>query len=114
MGCQPPDIHEDAFRAIYDYNWPGNVRELENVLERCLNFIESGLIKVNDLPFHIRNYQVGRDMNDLELRDQIDEAERLTIINALKKCGGSKVKAANLLGISRAGIYQKIAKYSIK
>ena len=113
MGCPAPKIEKEALRIMLNYDWPGNVRELENVLERSLNFIEGSQLKINNLPFHIRNYQAGKDMRDLELRSQMEEAERLTIINALKKCGGSKAKAARLLGISRAGIYQKIAKYSI-
>lgn len=113
MGCPAPNIDKEALHIILNYDWPGNVRELENVLERCLNFVEKGLIKANNLPYHIRNYEPGKDVNILELKDHLEEAERLTIINALKKCGGSKAKAAKLLGISRANIYQKIAKYEI-
>ena len=111
MGCPAPKIEKEALGSMLNYDWPGNVRELENVLERSLNFIEGSLLKFNNLPFHIRNYQAGKDMKELELRDQIEEAERISIINALKRCGGNKEKAAKLLGISRASIYQKIAKY---
>ncbi len=49
----------------------------------------------------------------LELKDHLEEAERLTIVNALKRSNGNKVRAAKLLGISRANIYQKINKYHI-
>lgn len=113
LGCPLPEIENDAMEAIINYNWPGNVRELENVLERCLNFMDKGIIKLSDLPYHIRNAKMGRESTAMELRDHIEEAEKLTIINALKSCKGNKVRAAKLLGISRANIYQKINKYNI-
>lgn len=113
MGYPAPHIDQEALKLALNYDWPGNVRELENVLERCLNFMESGVIKAGILPNHIRNYQKGREGRFLELKDHLEETERLSIINALKACGGNKVKAAKALGISRAGIYQKIEKYGI-
>ncbi len=114
MGCPVPSISQEAMKVIMNYDWPGNVRELENVLERCLNFLENNEIRESNLPYHIRNYLQGQQRNSLELKEHKQEAERLAIINALKLCGGNKVKAAKMLGISRASIYQKIEKYGIK
>jgi PAS domain S-box-containing protein len=113
LGCPIPVIDEEARQAILSYNWPGNIRELENVLERCLNFIDNGVIKITNLPYHVKNAAQGKERKTMELRDHIEEAERLTIINALKTSNGNKVRAAKLLGISRANIYQKITKYNI-
>lgn len=113
LGCPIPVIDEEARQAIMNYNWPGNIRELENVLERCLNFIDHGVIKLSNLPYNIKSAAQGQESRAMELKDHMEEAERLTIINALKTCGGNKVKAAKLLGISRANIYQKITKYNI-
>lgn len=113
LGCPIPVIDEEARLAIMNYNWPGNIRELENVLERCLNFIDHGVIKLANLPYNIKSAAQGQESKAMELRDHMEEAERLTIVNALKTCSGNKVRAAKLLGISRANIYQKITKYNI-
>ena len=113
LGCPIPLIDEEARQALINYNWPGNIRELENALERCLNFIDHGIIKLANLPYHIKNASQGNENMALELKDHLEEAERLTIVNALKRSNGNKVRAAKLLGISRANIYQKINKYHI-
>lgn len=113
MGYPAPVIDQEALSYIMNYDWPGNVRELENVLERCLNFIDNNVIRASNLPYHIRNLKQGSESNALELKNHLEEMERLTIINALKTCAGNRVKAAKMLGISRAGIYQKIDKYGI-
>lgn len=113
MGCPVPTFDQEALHLILNYDWPGNVRELENVLERCLNFLDNNIIRATNLPIHIRNYKQGKELNVLELKDHLEETERVAIINALKACTGNRVKAARMLGISRASIYQKIDKYGI-
>lgn len=113
MGYPTPSIDQEALGHIMNYDWPGNVREMENVLERCLNFIDNNVIKATNLPYHMRNLKQGKESNAHELRDHLEETERLAIINVLKMSGGNKVKAAKMLGISRASIYQKIDKYKI-
>jgi len=113
MGCPVPTFDHEALHYIINYDWPGNVRELENVLERCLNFLDNNIIRATNLPYHIRNYKQGKEPNVLELKDHLEETERVAIINALKACTGNRVKAARILGISRASIYQKIDKYGI-
>lgn len=113
MGCPMPVIDQDAMDAFMSYNWPGNIREMENVLERCLNFIDHRMIKAENLPYHIKNAKHGRESKAMELKDHLEETERLTIINALKKCDNNKISAAKILGISRASLYQKIAKHNI-
>lgn len=113
MGCPVPTIDGEAWEYMLKYDWPGNVRELENVLERCMNFMDRGTITAKNLPFNITNYQVGSNRKIMELKNYIEEAERIAIINALKICEGNRHKAAKMLGISRANIYQKINKYNI-
>lgn len=114
MGCIIPEIDREAMGLLLNYHWPGNVRELENVLERCLNFMDRGVIRVNNLPYHIRNATRYSENTGLRLTEHIQEAERMVIVNTLKTCGGNREQAAKLLGISRAGIYQKIARYNIR
>ena len=114
MGCLIPEIDAEAMELLINYHWPGNIRELENVLERCLNFMDKGVIRAINLPYHIRNARRYSENAVLKLNEHVQEAERMVIVNTLKTCGGNREQAAKLLGISRAGIYQKIAKYNIR
>ncbi len=113
MGCPVPSLEGEAWEYMLKYDWPGNIRELENVLERCMNFMDRGIITAKNMPFNIINYQIGSNRKIMELKNYIEEAERTAIINALKICEGNRLKAAKMLGISRANIYQKINKYNI-
>lgn len=113
MGCSVPSIEQKALDIMMAYHWPGNIRELENVLERCLNFVENGIIRSSNLPYHIKNSELNNDGRILLLKEALEETEKLAISNALDICKGNKIKAAKMLGISRAGIYQKIEKYGL-
>ncbi|MFZ7103224.1 MAG: sigma 54-interacting transcriptional regulator [Peptococcaceae bacterium] len=113
MGCQIPVIEQKTMDIMMSYHWPGNIRELENVLERCLNFVENGIIRAANLPFHIKNAELKSPEKILLLKELVEETECMAVSNALEICRGNKIKAAKMLGISRAGIYQKIEKYRL-
>lgn len=113
LGCPKPEIDSHALELLLNYSWPGNIRELENVLERCINFVEQGVIRVNNIPYYIRRLEFEDLKQTVLLKDILEETERLAIIEAIRVCNGNKLKAAQMLGISRAGIYQKMEKYNI-
>ncbi|MCF6096459.1 sigma 54-interacting transcriptional regulator [Thermovorax subterraneus] len=110
-------IEEKAMEYLKNYSWPGNVRELENVIERAFNFIEEGTIKLEHLPENILR---GMFLNCIKMKSKdynhttLSEIEKQSLINALKVCNGNKSRAARMLGISRAGLYQKLRKYGIE
>ncbi len=114
MGFLVPRVHEDTMNYLIEYSWPGNIREMENVLEHCLNFVEGDLIQTVHLPNYIRHQPAGEIVMPGQLREILEEAERTAIEKALRQCQGSKIKASEMLGISRASIYQKIDKYNIQ
>ncbi|WP_243372654.1 sigma-54-dependent Fis family transcriptional regulator [Geotalea sp. SG265] len=98
-------LSDQALEALTRYYWPGNIRELENVVERMLNYRESGLIELQDLPEEI----VGRPGKAAAKNTQTLAAmEMETIQAALAEAGGNKSKAARLLGISRSKLYEKL------
>jgi PAS domain S-box-containing protein len=113
MGYPVLQIDKEAVQCLVNYHWPGNIRELENVLERCLNLVEGGTINVVHLPFHIRRPESEGADSSLLLKNLLEETERMAIIKALEVCQGNKIKAAKMLGICRANIYQKLEKYGI-
>lgn len=94
-----------AMDALVGYNWPGNIRELENIIERMLNYIESGMIGINDVPTDIRHEMKTAVLTGHSLADIEQEA----IQSALREADGNKSKAARLLGISRSKLYEKLS-----
>lgn len=87
------------------YSWPGNVRELENVLGSACMTTESETIDVTDLPEYIRERQVI-EVRDEETFPTLEQVERTHATLALESASGNKVRAAELLGISRTKLYR--------
>jgi transcriptional regulator with PAS, ATPase and Fis domain len=100
-------ITDEAVEALVRYDWPGNIRELENIIERMMNYIESGWIDLKDVPEEIRSpvMESTRTAQSLALADIEQEAIRA----ALDEARGNKSKAARLLGISRSKLYEKLS-----
>lgn len=106
-------VDPEAMEVLIDYDWPGNVRELNNVLERAVNIESGNVLTVDALPSDIIKDNIkspvpwGKNLNK-------DEIEKQMIINSLKKNNGNRELAAKELRMSRATIFRKIKKYSIK
>jgi two-component system response regulator AtoC len=101
----------DAMDALLGYNYPGNVRELENIIERCVTLSASDIIEKNDLPVFI--LKKDNHHGQMFLSDVAANAEKEHIIRMLKSTKGSKSRAAELLGISRKTLWERIKAYEI-
>ncbi|WP_079505706.1 sigma-54-dependent Fis family transcriptional regulator [Mesobacillus jeotgali] len=110
LGTSITGISEQAKEALLRYGWPGNVRELRNVLERSMTFAEHGKIQAEDLPDYLKS-QLSSHMSGKTSLAR--DAELGAIKKALSHTNGNKARAANLLGISRSGLYEKIKKYEL-
>jgi DNA-binding NtrC family response regulator len=118
LGKPEPDISPDAFQKLLDYSWPGNVRELQNAIEYAVVLARQGLIDVKELPTEI---QLPPALQQTELSalprsgvQSLDDVERNAILQALAECRGNKKKAAELLGIQRPTLYNKMKRYAIE
>ena len=118
LGKPEPDISPDAFQKLLDYAWPGNVRELQNAIEYAVVLARQGLIDVKELPTEI---QLPTALQQTELGalprsgvQSLDDVERTAILQALAECRGNKKKAAELLGIQRPTLYNKMKRYAIE
>jgi DNA-binding NtrC family response regulator len=101
-----------AQTRLTNYPWPGNVRELENVIGNACMMVEGNLIDIQDLPERFRaplTDEGGGDENFVSL----EELQRQHIIRVLEGVGGNKARAAQVLGIGRATIYQLISRMKI-
>ena len=101
---------------LVSYHWPGNVRELINVLEQAvLNGHSKKEIDLEDLPEFLQDDAPPRHSGQVAaMRDTVSDAERRAITDVLRVTGGNKRKAAQMLGISRAGFYKKMSRLNIK
>lgn len=94
-----------AQSAFGQYSWPGNVRELQNVIGHACMMTESEFIDVRDLPESITAQKRDRKI-DPDALLSIREMDRLHASHVLERVGGNKVKAAEILGISRTHVYE--------
>ena len=111
-------ISPEALTICHEYHWPGNVRELENAIENAVVLTDSIIIKPKDLPFYLNTKKQNIDFSSLndsviDYKSQMDSAEKMILINALKQTNGNKTHAANLLGFSIRTMRNKTRKYGL-
>ncbi len=102
-----------ARQALYAYPWPGNVRELRNSIESSVVMAGSGLVGLDDLPPGVRSSGEERDVR-VPIGSTIEEAEKILIRETLAAQGGNKSRTAEVLGIGRKTLYQKIEEYGLE
>ncbi|CAL9626619.1 hypothetical protein SUDANB108_05995 [Streptomyces sp. enrichment culture] len=96
----------DALRALEQYPWPGNVTELAHVVRALAEQRRmSGPVRRPELPDAVREGPAARPLSPME------HAERSAILEALRRHGGNKARAAAALGIGRATLYRKLRGY---
>jgi nitrogen regulation protein NR(I) len=130
---EPFKFSSEAMDCLLRYRWPGNVRELENLIERLTILVSGNVVKVSDLPekFH---EEAGNEMvkesqfvkapdhtfkefvlpdAGINLNSVLENMEKKLILSALEKTGGIKNKAAELLGLNRTTLIEKLKKKNI-
>ena len=96
------------------YDFPGNIRELENIIERAFIFCKDPFIAVTHLPQHLSAPNGCAAATSLSHVKDFDELEKLYLISVLEETGGSKIKAAERLGIHKATLFRKLRKLGIE
>ena len=136
FGHTPPNVPEEVLEILQAYRWPGNVRELQNALERALALCDDGVIMLKDLPERVLEgvskavaasssaapmletglaekaaaaAQWAKGYPPMLLKDFLHQQEVLYIERAIEAAGGSKEKASDMLGVSMATLYRKLA-----
>ncbi|CAN5214629.1 nitrogen fixation sigma-54 dependent transcriptional regulator GnfM [soil metagenome] len=136
-------LSEAALQKLLNYPWPGNIRELENTIQRTMLMAQGNVIQVDDLPPTLRSdsalarrpttdtLPAGAEIfEDLDLRSLLnteefgtplsdrlqqisDHLEKYLIRGALKKTEGHRQETADLLGISRKSLHNKMVRYGL-
>ena len=111
-------ISEEAMKLFCGYPWPGNIRELENIIERIVILKpDEGEVVSGDVPDKIKGhsgvdsiYPLDIPHEGVSLPSLIYEMEKDFIKRALAKSDGVKARAAELLGINRTTLLEKMKK----
>jgi tetratricopeptide (TPR) repeat protein len=97
-------LSPEANTALTAYDWPGNVRELKNVAEALiLSSSDGDIVACEQVTVFLTNGTPG-----MGLKGRVSNLEHEEIERVLKVCGGNKTKAAQMLGISRKTLWQRL------
>jgi DNA-binding NtrC family response regulator len=109
----PLDVSSEALAVLTAYSWPGNVRELENAIERAAAFVRGAVIAPDDLPERVRTSGIASALiaRSVEQNMTVREVEREYILEVLRRTGGNKSRAAELLGLDRKTLYRRLDEY---
>jgi two-component system, NtrC family, response regulator PilR len=125
MGKKITGISGGALTCLKTYPWPGNIRELENAIERAVALERTPAILADSLPEQVRRATAviaavnvppadGFPEGGIDLEQHVQHIEREYIAEALRRAGGVKVNAAELLGMSFRSFRYYMKKYNLK
>jgi DNA-binding NtrC family response regulator len=103
---------DEALEVFESHQWSGNVRELRNVVERAVLFCRGPRVTVDELPANLRTQTQesarAQPSRVTTLQEAVEGAEADAILAALSATGGRRAEAAELLGVSRKTLWEKI------
>ncbi|MDX1583886.1 MAG: sigma-54 dependent transcriptional regulator, partial [Thermoanaerobaculia bacterium] len=97
----------EAMEILRSYSWPGNVRELSNAIERAMVVGSPPVIRASDLPIHSK-MPAGAG------GDSLAAVEQRHIAEVLDRTEGNVTRTAEILGVDRVTVYNKIKKYGLR
>ena len=102
------EIADEAMESMKMYRWPGNLRELEEVLRKGVLQCKGSVVESQHLPAFAGTRGTGPstavDGESVRLQDVVEQH----VLRVLKDCAGNKLRAAEVLGISRSTLYRML------
>jgi DNA-binding NtrC family response regulator len=95
------------------YSWPGNIRELESVIGNACMMADGRFLDISDLPDRIRDQSGDQSPAD-EALFSLEELQRRHLMRVLERVGGNKARAAEILGVGRATVYQLLSRMKLE
>jgi len=106
-------VSAEAMNTLTTYSWPGNVRELQNCIENMVVMSGSTILGPELLPADMQQTTVASDQIGFPIGLSMRQIEEKAIRETLASVGGSRKRAAGILGISLRTLHRKIAEYGI-
>ncbi len=116
-------VSDRAMEALLSYSWPGNVRELRHILERgvvlcagnnlLLEHLPEEILEYTTHPVPAENLSADHALPRHLSREQLFSVTQQELIEALKRAGGNKTKAARILNIDRSTLYRRLHRFKI-
>ena len=100
----------DVIRIFQSYSWPGNLRQMKNAIKYATLLATGRYITPNELPEELTADPISAPVN-IQLKNESHECEMIK--RALQEAGNNKTRAAQLLGIDRKTLYNKLKAYGI-
>jgi two-component system, NtrC family, response regulator AtoC len=117
-----PTLSPQALAALEAYSWPGNVRELRNVIERAVVLATGESILLEHLPPKVAARTTEPSATPArpassemdQLKRDLNALARQRVLDALAQCDGNQTRAAELLGVSRRTLINRLEEYGIE
>ncbi|MCX6565215.1 MAG: sigma-54 dependent transcriptional regulator [Candidatus Aminicenantes bacterium] len=109
-------VTRDVQKLFLKYSWPGNVRELENALQSAALVTRKDFVDLPDLPKSVREPAAARRRAVFIERDNLsslDDLEKEYISYVLSQTKNNLKRSAEILGVSRTTLYNKLSKYGL-
>jgi len=118
MSVEPKQLSAAALDRLSAYHWPGNARQLENEIKRLVASVRGKIITEDQVAIQSEIKPVPQSthatpITGKSLFEAVDALERRMIQDALNQVGGNKLKAAQMLGMSRGGFLKKLKKLTL-
>ncbi|MBN4066777.1 sigma-54-dependent Fis family transcriptional regulator [Simkania negevensis] len=122
------DVDKEVFTLLTQYNWPGNIREMKNLIERTMLLeVQGQHLQVDHFAPYIKGGQefnadailgnddavYGSNLPPVGTQTSLADLEKKHIERVLQANNGNKNQSAQILGIDRTTLYNKIKKYNI-
>jgi DNA-binding NtrC family response regulator len=108
----------EVVEFLQAHDWPGNVRELRNSIEQMLLAAGPGRITMEHVPPMLSGREIVSRVarlvrGQMPLSTLMADLEKELVVEAMRRTGGNKARAAELLGISRPTLYEKLKAYGL-
>ncbi len=106
-------LEQDFLDALRAHTWPGNIRELRNVIQRAVIVCRSPMLSLRDLPLELASRHGPEVSFTVRLGSSGSEVERELLVRTVAYVRGNKARAADILGMSRGTLYNRLRRYSL-
>ncbi|MDU5081411.1 sigma-54-dependent Fis family transcriptional regulator [Tissierella sp. P1] len=108
-------IENETLKYLLNYSYPGNIRELKNIIERMFVLCKDGILKMEEIESSTaRNFDSHKHFDTLDFNLARANFEKEYLINALKLNDNNITKTAEVIGLSRRQLFNKINEYNLR